>query len=230
MTKQNLTIVLASVFLFLGTNLYAMKDIPEASAKQNYTPVKKETSNPNLTRGGLGDISEVNNENREIKDPNPRLREIKKHSAPLKDNNGHNNGTQRIDMKDPRLANEARNNERNIQTVKRVENTNLKKINDNNPAPTEIRRDITSVESTMITNVNVFPNPVVDMATISFKSNEGNVNAALFDMNGSFIKEVFSGNTSGFNQISVDMSNLPHGAYFVRIITNSNSETISIVK
>ncbi len=72
----------------------------------------------------------------------------------------------------------------------------------------------------MVSNLSVYPNPVVDILTINFESTEP-VNVTITDMNGSI---VYSETTQFATK--VDMSMLPSGMYFVKI----GNETKKIFK
>ncbi|MBT3209301.1 MAG: T9SS type A sorting domain-containing protein [Bacteroidetes bacterium] len=74
----------------------------------------------------------------------------------------------------------------------------------------------------VLQEINVFPNPTNDIATISFDK-ETDINLKVFNSLGKF---VFSKNIKNAHQIDIDFSNNPPGLYFVNIV----SEDISVTK
>ena len=74
-------------------------------------------------------------------------------------------------------------------------------------------------------DLEVYPNPVRDLTTISFQLKEsGHADIALFNMNGQLIQRVFSGRiNSGNHNYALDMTAYPAGYYFCKIkIENQN--------
>lgn len=70
----------------------------------------------------------------------------------------------------------------------------------------------------------VYPNPVTDILNIS--NNENITNVSVFNLLG---QEVFS-KTAATNISQIDLSNLPSGAYMVKVATDGFVKTIKIVK
>ncbi len=68
-----------------------------------------------------------------------------------------------------------------------------------------------STTQTEVSNLNIYPNPVVNDLNISFESNE-NENVIITDMSG---REVYNDYVNSFTK--VDFSNQPSGMYFVKI-------------
>ncbi|SFO27444.1 Listeria/Bacterioides repeat-containing protein/Por secretion system C-terminal sorting domain-containing protein [Chitinophaga sp. YR627] len=78
----------------------------------------------------------------------------------------------------------------------------------------------------------VYPNPVVNNATISFYNRkETRVAVKIFDANGALISNVSNQlYPAGQNQINVDCSRLVKAVYFIRVERNGNNETLRVVK
>ncbi|ACU57585.1 InlB B-repeat-containing protein [Chitinophaga pinensis] len=78
----------------------------------------------------------------------------------------------------------------------------------------------------------IYPNPVVNNATISFyNSKETRVAVKIFDANGALINNVSNQRyPAGHNQINVDCSRLVKAVYFIRVERNGNNETLRVVK
>jgi uncharacterized repeat protein (TIGR02543 family) len=78
----------------------------------------------------------------------------------------------------------------------------------------------------------IYPNPVVNNATISFYNRkETRVAVRIFDANGALINNVSNQlYPAGHNQINVDCSRLVKAVYFIRVERNGNNETLRVVK
>lgn len=88
-----------------------------------------------------------------------------------------------------------------------------------------------NVTENSITDVQSFPNPVADVATIQFNLNEGsNVQLEITDMEGrTVLSNNYGTRTSGFNQITLDVSNLAAGMYQYRLIAGKDVHAERIV-
>jgi uncharacterized repeat protein (TIGR02543 family) len=84
------------------------------------------------------------------------------------------------------------------------------------------------------TNVasRIYPNPVVNNATISFyNQKETRVAMKLFDASGALVNTVANQvYPAGHNQVNVDCSRLVKAVYFIRIERNGKNETLRIVR
>ncbi len=77
---------------------------------------------------------------------------------------------------------------------------------------------------------NIFPNPATNLLTLSCKGIEdGNVNIQVIDMSGKKVKELAKSNSVG-QQLTIDISDLKQGNYFVRLTANEKSVMKKIVK
>lgn len=83
--------------------------------------------------------------------------------------------------------------------------------------------EISSLGSIADDEIQIFPNPVIDIVTIS-STNQTVLNVQLFDINGQFIKE-----GKGENAVTFDMKSLASGIYFVKV-TGENSQEVRIVE
>ncbi|MEN0048915.1 MAG: T9SS type A sorting domain-containing protein [Bacteroidota bacterium] len=82
--------------------------------------------------------------------------------------------------------------------------------------------------TTHITNIDLFPNPVKDYATITFYSQEDIIDYQLFTSEGQQIKQGQWTNTFGENRQLLTMENLPAGEYVLRF--SEQSKTLRITK
>ena len=87
-------------------------------------------------------------------------------------------------------------------------------------------RDTTKPEKPK-TTIEALPNPVEDFTNIivNFDYSEGT--ASLFDINGRLIQEE---KITGSHTIPLRFGNLPTGVYIVNIKTNTNEESIKVIK
>ena len=74
-------------------------------------------------------------------------------------------------------------------------------------------------ESNATSNLNVYPNPTTGMITISAKENAGSGVCNVYDMMGSL---VLSKNINLNEETTLNLSNLPQGAYMIEVADNSN--------
>ncbi|MEM9885733.1 MAG: Ig-like domain-containing protein [Bacteroidota bacterium] len=78
--------------------------------------------------------------------------------------------------------------------------------------------------------LNVYPNPVVDRATIAFElAQTGTAIIDIIDLNGRSIHRIEESFFEGKNEVEfVDTYNLPTGTYFVRLQTENTTKTLAI--
>lgn len=90
-----------------------------------------------------------------------------------------------------------------------------------------------SIETPLVdaSQINVFPNPVIDIIQINYKQQDANNYAAqLFDING---KQVFNLNKNTQNQTTtINIQNLSKGMYLLRVTDKSSNyiKTFKIIK
>jgi hypothetical protein len=83
-----------------------------------------------------------------------------------------------------------------------------------------------SFNSTIATFSNVYPNPVVDFASISLI--DATINAiTVMDINGRVVK---SGNSNELATAKIDLSDLTAGIYLMKIETDKGVSTEKIIK
>lgn len=82
-----------------------------------------------------------------------------------------------------------------------------------------------------VSSVNIFPNPATSMTTIAFSLDKpSNVKAELFNIDGHMIKNILDGKLSqGENKISLDLSKLSSGIYFVKLSIADKNKIIKLV-
>lgn len=71
-------------------------------------------------------------------------------------------------------------------------------------------------------NFSIFPNPATNMVNINVEGVEGSVNIQIVDVNGRVVKEM----SSESQNITIDVTNMTRGAYFVRM----NGENVNAVR
>ncbi len=74
--------------------------------------------------------------------------------------------------------------------------------------------------------LTVFPNPVIDEVNVSFAAKKEKMPIEVFDIQGRLILSEESERIVGVNKVSVDVSNLNAGFYYIR----AGSEVVRIVK
>jgi hypothetical protein len=86
--------------------------------------------------------------------------------------------------------------------------------------------------STAPMSLSLYPNPVVDNATISFTLPQtGNVKLKVYDMSGKLMKVLDIANmTKGYHTYSFDCSNINKGTYFLQMISGTESASAKFVK
>ena len=85
----------------------------------------------------------------------------------------------------------------------------------------DISYSVTANVAEIPIEVNVYPNPVVDILTV--KADEGEI--AIYDLNGS---KKFSVENKGITEI--DMQAFPSGVYFVEVATRQGSVIVKVIK
>ncbi len=90
----------------------------------------------------------------------------------------------------------------------------------------------TSIKNRISSNdINAYPNPVSDHLTIEwFADKSSNTQLQLFNQQGSSVLEQSFDSTKGFNQLELNIENLPTGIYFLKYIENERIATTRIVK
>ncbi|WP_431135971.1 DUF7619 domain-containing protein [Psychroserpens mesophilus] len=88
---------------------------------------------------------------------------------------------------------------------------------------TEVEEDTFSVDDFNFSTIKIYPNPVIDILNI--ESNLTIQTIRVFDIQGRKVLEVAQDNIN-----LVDMSTLNSGIYFVKVFSNSKTETIKVVK
>ena len=80
--------------------------------------------------------------------------------------------------------------------------------------------------------VEIYPNPVSDIATISFNTESAeNISISIIDLTGRVVKSISSQHfQSGENKITVDLSELNNGIYFVQIKSNAIFYSSKLIK
>lgn len=80
-------------------------------------------------------------------------------------------------------------------------------------------------------NINLFPNPATDIATINFELDvHSNVSVMIFDMQGRMVNNFNYDNLSaGSHNKTISVSNMKHGTYIVKLVSNNNEQYSKIV-
>ena len=76
----------------------------------------------------------------------------------------------------------------------------------------------TGVENLNTEDLSIYPNPANETITIEPKQNTGEFTLAIYYMNG---QELIKQKTKD-SQIQIDISGLPSGVYFVKLINDKN--------
>jgi hypothetical protein len=89
---------------------------------------------------------------------------------------------------------------------------------------------VNHIASTVKT-MSVFPNPAANTANITFDMiGRSKLSVGLYDVTGKLVKEVFNGDkTEGSHAISIDLSSVEAGYYFVRIAAANGQRAVSLV-
>ena len=97
------------------------------------------------------------------------------------------------------------------------------------------KRDFTSVPETpsvnSTVNVNIYPNPVVNQATVNFELKESNmVSYQVFDMTGRMLMSQNLGHLAeGQHQVNISAENLSSGSYILRLSQGGKNETVKFM-
>ncbi|HKK81216.1 MAG TPA: T9SS type A sorting domain-containing protein [Prolixibacteraceae bacterium] len=85
-------------------------------------------------------------------------------------------------------------------------------------------------EIQVVDDLNVFPNPVANIANIQFSLRMSNhVNIAVFDISGREVKKSGFNAVSGFNSKKIDVSMLNNGIYFLKMESGASSIISKII-
>lgn len=93
--------------------------------------------------------------------------------------------------------------------------------------------NVNAAQEKSFVTASVFPNPVLQTATISYQLTErSDVNISVIDATGKTVTVVLNkkDEDAGLHRISFDGSKLTSGIYFCRIVMGNKTETIKIVK
>ncbi len=88
------------------------------------------------------------------------------------------------------------------------------------------------VSGTVATALSVYPNPVVNTATVSFNAAvAGNYTLKITDMNGRVISNQKGASIAGTNTLSIDLSSYAQGSYFITFTDDANNrQTVKLTK
>lgn len=79
-------------------------------------------------------------------------------------------------------------------------------------------------------SLSIFPNPVTNFVTLSFRPNAGNMVARLVDVNGRIVVQM-SGDINGINQqLNAHLSKIPAGFYVLKLVDTQESFVVPFVK
>ena len=82
-----------------------------------------------------------------------------------------------------------------------------------------------------VNNVNLYPNPVKEIATIEYKLiKNSNVTISIIDYTGKVIKTTSLNSYKGNNTVTLNTSTLNSGIYFAKIVSNKTVKTIKFIK
>jgi hypothetical protein len=76
----------------------------------------------------------------------------------------------------------------------------------------------TAVPSTMLTSMNIYPNPTRGIATIDFGSTQKSVTISVISVTGQLISEELQNNIRSY---TMDLEHLPKGLYLIKMTTTS---------
>ena len=77
-------------------------------------------------------------------------------------------------------------------------------------------------------SITIFPNPTSGFVTIQNKSNDNLKNVEVYNAAGQLIKDFNLNN--GFNKASLDMSQLANGTYILKVKSETESNTVKVIK
>lgn len=84
-----------------------------------------------------------------------------------------------------------------------------------------------SIENNSVSNINIYPNPVLDILSISGKDIKNIISIKLFDSTG---KRLFIDNKKKINQIEYNLKDLDDGIYFLQLQSESSSTSYKLMK
>jgi hypothetical protein len=76
----------------------------------------------------------------------------------------------------------------------------------------------------------IFPNPTNDAIQVSYHGVDPITEIFIFDLSGKKMKDMFAANTAFFDPLTLDVSNLSAGFYFLEIKTTSSDKIVKFVK
>lgn len=97
----------------------------------------------------------------------------------------------------------------------------------------EMQVGVGFTEITPVENVKVFPNPVMDLANVSFELKQASqVELHMFNSLGEEVYTMNNNLAAGSHNQSIQTSNLPEGIYFIQLQVNENVEThkLSVIR
>ncbi|MBL7895763.1 MAG: T9SS type A sorting domain-containing protein [Bacteroidia bacterium] len=96
----------------------------------------------------------------------------------------------------------------------------------------DLSSGITEAQSTSFSGITIFPNPIADQFKVNYNLLEdGEVKAAIYDLQGKFVSDLFSENQSaGFHSQYVDLpENCAGGVYFLKLSQPGKKELQRII-
>jgi predicted nucleotidyltransferase len=75
----------------------------------------------------------------------------------------------------------------------------------------------------------VFPNPGNGLLTLSIYSKESDLTIDVVDVTGRIVRNEYLWNTMGYTQHKIDLSQLPHGIYNLRINSSENRTAVKVI-
>ncbi|HNW88535.1 MAG TPA: C10 family peptidase [Bacteroidales bacterium] len=102
---------------------------------------------------------------------------------------------------------------------------------------TEIKTNFIHVYSTagveendLVKNTQIYPNPAIDIITIQTGAiNASDIGLNVYDIRGNKVTEMIQSKINENDQLTMDLSNLQKGIYFITITTNDESVTRKVV-
>ncbi|MEZ4913756.1 MAG: SdrD B-like domain-containing protein [Chitinophagales bacterium] len=88
-----------------------------------------------------------------------------------------------------------------------------------------------SREQNYVGVVDVSPVPTLDEVNITYSNDiDANVTLIVWDLTGRVVKQQTADIVAGINTISLDLENLPAGAYLVQVLNQEKSEILKVIK
>lgn len=78
--------------------------------------------------------------------------------------------------------------------------------------------------------LTAFPNPFSSDVSVVFEGTEGSGQLVIFDLSGRAVRTVTVSTSAGQNQLTVEASDLPAGAYFAQLSHDGSAEVIRLMK